>query len=128
MVDPRYITITVAYDRAPRYGRSLEWIAPELKGSALTMTEDQLDEPAPSRTWAGLVDGSTYEQFAQVDGSTYEQFAQAWRLKEAGETMSRTVGDHPDQASHTYVLDGMNWESGGESPIICVSVEVTRQG
>jgi hypothetical protein len=117
MVDPRYITITVAYDRAPRYGRSLEWIAPELKGSALTMTEDQLDEPAPSRTWAG-----------PVDGSTYEQFAQAWRLKEAGETMSRTVGDHPDQASHTYVLDGMNWESGGESPIVCVSIEVTRQG
>ena len=31
MVDPRYITITVQYDREPKYGRSLEWIAPELK-------------------------------------------------------------------------------------------------
>ena len=69
MVNPRYITITVRYDRQPRYGRSLQWIAPELKDSALTMTEDQLDDPIPSRTWAGL-----------VDGPTYERFAEAWRL------------------------------------------------
>jgi len=117
MVDPRYITITVQYDREPRYGRSLEWIAPELKDSALTMTEDQLDDPAPSRTWAGL-----------VDGSTYEHFAHAWRLKDTGDTTSRTPGDDRDHATHTYALDGMNWESGGESPIICVSVEVTEHG
>jgi hypothetical protein len=69
MVNPRYITITVRYDRQPRHGRSLQWIAPELKDSALTMTEDQLDDPTPSRTWAGL-----------VDGPTYERFAEAWRL------------------------------------------------
>ncbi len=68
-VKPRYITITVRYDRKPRCGRSLGWIAPELKDSALTMTEDRLDDPTPSRTWAGL-----------VDGPTYERFAEAWRL------------------------------------------------
>ena len=51
MVNPRHITITVRYDGRPsRYGRSLEWIAPELKDSALTITEDQLDGPTPSRT------------------------------------------------------------------------------
>ena len=50
MVSSRYITITVRYDRQPRYGRSLQWIAPALKDSALTMTEDQLDDPTPSRT------------------------------------------------------------------------------
>ena len=66
MVNPRCITITVRYDRQPRYGRSLQWIAPELKDSALTMTEDQLDDPTPSRTWAGLVDGPTYERFAEA--------------------------------------------------------------
>ena len=117
MVDPRYITITVQYDRKPGYGRSLEWISPELKDSALTMTEDQLDDPAPTRTWAGV-----------VDGPTYEHFAQAWRLPEdTDEATSRRPGDHRDPVTHAYALDGMNWESGGESPIICVSVEVTDQ-
>jgi len=56
MVDPRYITITVQCDREPEYGRSLEWIAPELKDSALTMTEDisPTKKPHPLRRefWA----------------------------------------------------------------------------
>jgi hypothetical protein len=113
-VDPRYITITVQYDREPKYGRSLEWIAPELKDSALTMTEDHLDDPKPSRTWAGL-----------VDGSTYEQFAKAFRLpKDADGTNARTAGDARDLAAHTYTLDGMNWAAGNESPIVCVSLQV----
>ena len=88
MVDPRYITITVQYDRQPIYGRSLEWIAPELKDSALTMTEDQLDDPTPSRTWAGL-----------MDGPTYERFAKAWRLpKDTDETNPQTAGHDRDLA------------------------------
>ena len=83
MVNSRYITITVRYDRQPRYGRSLQWIAPELKDSALTMTEDQLDDPTPSRTSAGL-----------VDGPIYERFAEAWRLpKDTDKTTSQTAGD-----------------------------------
>ena len=117
MVEPRYISITVQYEREPRYGRSLEWIAPELKDSVLTMTEDQLDEPTPSRTWAGL-----------VDGSTYEQFAKAWRLpKDTDETTSRRAGDDRDLVTHTYTLDGMNWEAGDESPIVWVSLRVTQR-
>ena len=116
MVDPRYITITVQYDRQPRYGRSLEWIAPELKDSALTMTEDQLDDPTPSRTWAGL-----------VDGPTYARFAEAWQLpKDTDETTSQTAGDGRELATHTYTLDGMNWEAGDESPIVCVSLRVMQ--
>jgi hypothetical protein len=111
MVDPRYITITVQYDREPKYGRSLEWIAPELRDSALTMTEDHLGDPTPSRTWAGLVDGATYEQFAET-----------WRLpKDIDET-----GDDRDPVTHPYTLDGMNWAAGNESPIVCVSVGVTK--
>ena len=116
MVNPRYITITVRYDRQPRYGRSLQWIAPELKDSALTMTEDQLDDPTPSRTWAGL-----------VDGPTYERFAEAWRLpKDTDETTSQTAGDDRELVTHSYTLDGMNWEAGNESPIICVSLQVMQ--
>jgi hypothetical protein len=116
VVDPRYITITVLYDRQPKYGRSLQWIAPELKDSALTMTEDQLEDPTPSRTWAGL-----------VDGPTYERLAEAWRVpKDTDETTSQKAGDDRELATHTYTLDGMNWEAGNESPIVCVSLQVMR--
>jgi len=116
MVNPRYVSITVHYDRRPRYGRSLEWIAPELKDSALAMTEDHLGDPTPSRTWAGL-----------VDGPTYQQFAQAWRLpKDTDETNSSRDGDDRYLATRTYTLDGMNWEAGHESPIVCVSLRVMK--
>ena len=113
MVDPRYVTITVHYDGRPSNASSLEWIAPDLKDSALAMTEDHLGNPTPTRTWAGL-----------VDGHTYEQFAEAWRLpKDTDETSSgRDAEDH--DVTHTYTLDGMNWEVGQETPIVCVSLQV----
>jgi hypothetical protein len=116
MVDPRYITITVQYDREPKYGQSLEWIAPELSDAALTLTEDHLGDPRPSRTWAGL-----------VDGPTYDQLAEAWRLpSDLDQTSSQRAGDDRDLVTHPYTLDGMNWESGEQSPIVCVSVQVTK--
>jgi hypothetical protein len=114
MLDPRYITITVQYDPEPRYGRSLEWIAPELKDSALTMTDDHLNDPTPSRTWAGLVDGPTYEHLAEV-----------WRLpKDTSETNPHRASDNRGPITRDYVLDGMNWEADNESPIVCVSLQV----
>jgi len=117
MVEPRYITITVQYDREPTYGRSLEWIAPELKDSALTMIEDHLDDSRPSRTWAGL-----------VDEPTYEHLANAWRLpKDNHETNPRSAGDDGDLAADVYTLDGMNWEADNESPIVCVSLQVRER-
>lgn len=114
MVNARYITITVHYDGEPRYGRSLQWIAPELGNSALAMTEDHIAGPQPSRTWAGL-----------VDGPTFERFAKAWQLPvEIGSTKSAATDDL-DRVAPTYTLDGMNWEVGGISPIVCVSIQVT---
>jgi hypothetical protein len=116
MVDPRYITFTVQYDREPKYGRSLEWIAPELKNSALTMIEDHLDDPAPSRTWAGI-----------VNGQTYEQFAKSWLLPtDADDTGAPTASRDRDLAVRTYTLDGMNWEAGNRSPIVYVSLRVVE--
>ena len=115
MVDPRYVSITVHYDGRPTHGWSLEWIAPDLKDSALAMTEDHLGDPTATRTWAGL-----------VDGATYEHFAEAWRLPKDLETNASTDADDRDLATHTYTLDGMNWEAGQESPIVCVSLQVTR--
>jgi hypothetical protein len=115
MPDPRYITIRVQYDRQTRYGRSLTWVAPELTDADLALTEDHLDGSAPARTWRGV-----------VDGPTYERFAAAWRLegvlvKPAPGTANKEHGAR----TRAFTLDGMNWEAGGESPIVCVSLQVT---
>jgi hypothetical protein len=120
MTDDRYIVIRVAYDRHPGYGRSLEWIAPELRDAGLTMTEDHNDEPRPSRTWAGIVDGPTFERFAdawQLDATPHKRTLGL--VTEAGELALST---------RTYTLDGMNWETDGESPIVyvCLLVGVVR--
>lgn len=114
VTDSRYIVIRAVYDRYPRYGRSLEWIAPELANAGLTMTEDHIDEPHPSRTWAGV-----------VDRLTFERFADAWQLDDAiGEPASSVLTQHGPVATRAHTFDGMNWEVDGESPIVCVSVEV----
>jgi hypothetical protein len=114
MTPDRYIVIRVAYDRHPSYGRSLAWIAPELRDAGLTLTEDRAAEPSPSRTWEGL-----------VDGATFQCFADAWGLDH--KSHERTFGLVPE-AGHVpmnaYTFDGMNWAIGDESPIICVSVLV----
>ena len=103
MAASRYITIKVRYDRHPDHGRSLSWLAPELKDAGLKIIDDRLDAPSPSRTWAGA-----------VDADTLERFAEAWRLSDAQRTPRR------------YVLDGMNWEADGVSPVVYVVVEVRR--
>ena len=108
MADRRYVVIKVAYDQHPGYGRSLAWIAPELREAGLSMVEDHSCEASPSRTWAGI-----------VDGPTFERFADAWQL-DAGSVVTKDgqVG------TREYTFDGMNWEFGGESPIVYVSVRV----
>jgi hypothetical protein len=114
MRDPRFIVITVQYERQPGYGRSLGWIAPELEDAGLTLLEDQTDDVRPSRKWAGI-----------VDGSTFERFATAWRLRDetSGPSSSPRTRDGPHLA-RSYAFDGMNWERGGESPIVYVSLHV----
>lgn len=117
MPESRHVTITVRYEPQLDYGRSLAWLAPELSGAGLALTEDHLDDRAPSRTWAGY-----------VDGATYERFARAWRLpakpRDPGSGRSRHASAG---ATYVHTLDGMNWEVNGESPIIAVAVQVTRR-
>jgi hypothetical protein len=110
----RYVVLKVAYDRHPGYGRSLAWIAPELRDVGLIMIEDHKDEPSPSRTWAGIVDGATFERFADawgLDGMPHDRILDP-------------VTGAGDLAMRAYTFDGMNWEIAGESPIVCVSVLV----
>ena len=110
MSDDRDITLTVAYEREPRYGRSLEFIAPELIYAGLTLTEDHADASVPSRTWAGV-----------IDASTLALLARALHLEGDDEPAEPKGGRVPDG---TYTFDGMNWEIGGDSPIVYVSVLV----
>lgn len=118
MTRDRYIVITVAYDRHPSYGRSLDWIAPELSDANLIMTEDRIDETSPSRTWAGV-----------VSGATFERFSDAWQLgAQPCELSLRPVTEAGDLAMRAYTFDGMNWETGGESPIVYVSLLVGFAG
>jgi len=113
MTGPR-LTITVQYEPQPDYGRSLEWIAPELGDAGLTLVEDRIEDVTPSRTWTGI-----------VDGPTFQRFAKAWRLQDArAELGSHTSDDGRSQPTRSYVLDGLNWETDGKSPITCVTLQI----
>ena len=48
-------------------------------------------------------------------GPTFERFANAWQL------LDGTDGRAP---AGFYVFDGLNWESDGESSIVCVTLKV----
>ena len=111
----RYIIIKVAYEPQLDYGRSLEWIAPELGGAGLTMTEDHTNEPHPWRAWGGMVDGPTFERFVDAYGLD----------NHTEEPTFGFLAEPEHLVARTRTLDGMNWEAGGESPIIYVSVSVS---
>jgi hypothetical protein len=106
MADERYIIISVAYEPGTRGVRSLRWIAPQLKDADLTLI-DKHTRPHPSRTWAGT-----------VDGPTFEHLADAWHLND-----QPTNNGHP--GTQSYTLDGMNWETDGESPIVYLTLTVS---
>lgn len=108
------ITIKVRYEPGVSHEASLAWIAPELRGARLALIDDQLDDPEPSRTWAGPVGERTFERFANSWG--------LMRQSPGANVSERCDGEDGTAQARTY--DGMNWEAGGESPIISVSVEV----
>jgi hypothetical protein len=96
MNDQYLISLEVRYEpNATGIQRSLERFAPELVHADLTLVED-----ADVREWSGVVDSATYARLA--DG---------WRLD-------------GHLARHRYVFDGMEFEEGGFSPIVWVSLSV----
>jgi hypothetical protein len=113
----RHISITVRREPDARCGTSLAWIAPELRHAGLRLVEDHLDDGRPTRTWAGA-----------VDEGTFRRFARAWRLpRDDEELRADRAADRNETVGYTRTFDGMNWEVDGVSPIISVSVEVTRR-
>jgi hypothetical protein len=118
MTRNHYIAIRVAYDRHPSYGRSLEWIAPELRDAGLTLTEDHSAATPPRRTWAGF-----------VDDAVFRRFADAWRLHTKHREGTLDVVTEAGRLSvNAYTFDGMNWERWGRSPIVYVAVLVGAVG
>ena len=107
MAGSHYVAIDVRYEPGVRDGTSLAWIAPELRDDGLDLIEDHLDEPKPSRIWAGC-----------VDGPTFKRFATAWALHRSDEDFGRSE----DRPCYEQIFDGMNWQVDGVSPIISVSV------
>jgi len=114
MIGEQHIAITVRYEPRVSHGTSLSWIAPELKGARLALIDDHLNDPMPSRTWAGL-----------VNERTFARFAESWGLRRGNDGGSTSeLDDGAGDASYAQTYDGMNWELGGQSPIISVSVQV----
>ena len=113
MAGSHYVALDVRYEPGVRDGTSLAWIAPELRDDGLDLIEDHLDEPKPSRIWAGC-----------VDGPTFKRFATAWALDRSDEDFGRSE----DRPCCERTFDGMNWEVDGVSPIISVSVRTHACG
>ena len=111
MLGDRYVILEVAYEPELKYGRSLQWVAPELNDAGLIMTEDHTNESRPSRTWEGI-----------VDGATFTRFARAWNIDSETDPGTPT---ETGRALRDYTFDGMNWEADGESPIVYVAVHVS---
>jgi hypothetical protein len=114
MPEWRHLIITVHYEPAFRYGHSLAWIAPELRTAGLRLINDRLSDPDPSRTWAGL-----------VNRATFDDFADAWRLPHICGTPQPTGDQAGHATAYDFAFDGMNWERDGASPVVYVSVRVT---
>jgi hypothetical protein len=113
----RHISITVRCEPDANCGTSLARIAPELRHAGLRLVEDHLDDGRPTRTWDGA-----------VDEGTFRRFATAWRLpRDDEELRADRPADRNETVGYTRTFDGMNWEIDGVSPIISVSVEVTRR-
>ena len=112
MSEDRFVILTVAYERPAGRGPSLGWIAPELQGAGLSLIEEIHHGWNPCRRWAGL-----------VDGPTFDRFADAWHLHDENDhPASGNPDGNPMMLAHT--LDGMNWDTQGESPVIFATVHV----
>jgi len=108
----RYVTLVVEYERdAKDAERSLGWLVPELADAGLTMTDDTQG----LRKWAGV-----------IDGETYDRFAERWDLANKADQPNLMQAAYGHLAGHCYTWDGMEWELSGWSPIVWMSLEVSE--
>jgi hypothetical protein len=112
-MEERYVILVAAYEPdATDWARSPGWLVPELVDAGWTLTEDTPD----LRKWAGV-----------IDGDTYVRFAEGWGLEnKRGEANLDMPGEHGDLARYSYTSDGLEWESGGSSPIVWMGFTVSE--
>jgi hypothetical protein len=113
IMEERYVILVAADEPdATESTRSPGWLVPELVDARWTLTEDTPD----SRTWAGV-----------IDGDSYARFAEGWGLEnKPGEANLGMPGEHGHLASYSYTFDGLEWESGGYSPIVWMRLTVSE--
>lgn len=116
----RFIVLDVTYDRRQDYGRSLGWVAPALKdASGLEMTEDYTEDDdsseEPSRKWAGV-----------ITGAEWDALRSDWSIDEDdSEPNGGILTPFGFMESLAFNWDGMDWNVGGETPIVYVSLYVS---
>jgi len=99
MAEQYRILVSVKYEpHATGLQRSLACLALEPVRTGLTLAEHD-----DVRTWIGV-----------LDADSYARLAAAWGLDE--------------RRSHRLTFDGMEWEAGGSSPIVWVSLDVAELG
>jgi hypothetical protein len=75
-----------------------------------------IDDTPDQRRWDGVIDADTYARVAEGLGLET-------RRGEANLSMS---GEHGNLASYSYTFDGLEWESGGSSPVIWMRLTVSE--
>jgi hypothetical protein len=113
IIEERRVMLAAAYEPdATGWERSLARLVPELVDAGWTLTEDT----AELRTWRGV-----------IDGDTYARLADAWGLEhKPSEVKLGMPGKHGELASHSYTFDGLEWASGGWSPIVWMRLTVSE--
>jgi hypothetical protein len=62
-----------------------------------------------------------------IDADTYARFAEGRGLQNRrGEANRVMPGEHGSLASYTYCFDGLEWESGGTSPVVWMRLTVSE--
>jgi hypothetical protein len=112
-MERRHVILAAAYEPdATEWERSPSWLVPELVDAGWTLIEDTPD----SRKWAGV-----------IDANTFAHLAEGWGLEiRRGEANLGMPDEHEDLASDSYTFDGLEWESGGSSPIVWMRFTVSE--
>jgi hypothetical protein len=138
----RYIILDVDYRHVTDYGRSLEWLAPELKDApGLVMTEDDTESENGNvycgrcKRWMSWLDVDDEDKpcvdddghelvtlhrkwAGTIPESTYQKLVSDWSLdSDESEPNLGMLTEFGHLESLSFSFDGMDWNAGGETPI-----------
>ena len=146
----RYIILDVDFDGRTNYGRELSWIAPALKDApGLELTEDDVEdddgrqfchncgkeiEPGSDpRCFAADACGESCEPVTMhrkwsgaIPESVYQKLVSDWSIdSDDSEPNMGMLTEYGHLEGYRFHWSGMDWNSGGETPIQYVSLSVS---